>query len=209
MWRTPATESRYSFYRIGWVNLESERTTEIKFPLGGIRTHNLLIDSPACYRWAITALCCLEWHTPGTKITLLRTYFWMLVRFTSAAIWTAFGKEIVFNGSSPIWDILLPSSAINSDDSGFQGPPVSMEIGTKWSVVASVLYFEILFAAALFAAAAVLSAVSARWHAAYVLGTVTSHARGFPRDYNSSIRSSSVDSRETDWGFEPLDRSPN
>ena len=32
MWRTPANESRYSFYRIGWVNPESERTTEIKFP---------------------------------------------------------------------------------------------------------------------------------------------------------------------------------
>ena len=30
--RTPATESRYSFYRIGWVNPESERTTAIKFP---------------------------------------------------------------------------------------------------------------------------------------------------------------------------------
>ena len=23
--------------------------------MGGIRTHNLLIDSPACYHWAITA----------------------------------------------------------------------------------------------------------------------------------------------------------
>ena len=33
---------------------------------------------------------------PGTKITLLRTYFRMLVCFLSAAIWTAFGKEIVF-----------------------------------------------------------------------------------------------------------------
>ena len=32
MWRTPAIESRYSFYRNGWVNPESERTTEIKFP---------------------------------------------------------------------------------------------------------------------------------------------------------------------------------
>ena len=32
MWRTPANESRYSFYRSGWVNPESERTTEIKFP---------------------------------------------------------------------------------------------------------------------------------------------------------------------------------
>ena len=33
---------------------------------------------------------------PGTKITLMRTCFWMLVRFLSAAIWTAFGKQIVF-----------------------------------------------------------------------------------------------------------------
>ena len=48
---------------------------------------------------------------------------------------------------------------MNSDDLGFQGPPVSTEIGTK---VAGVLYFEILFAAALFAAAPALSAVSAR-----------------------------------------------
>ena len=28
----PATERRYSFYRMGRVNPESERTTEIKFP---------------------------------------------------------------------------------------------------------------------------------------------------------------------------------
>ena len=32
MWRTPATESRYSFYQMYWVNPKSERTTEIKFP---------------------------------------------------------------------------------------------------------------------------------------------------------------------------------
>ena len=31
MWKTQATESRYSFYRIGRVNPESERTTEINF----------------------------------------------------------------------------------------------------------------------------------------------------------------------------------
>ena len=56
----------------------------------------------------------------------------MLVRFLSAAIWTAFGqKNGVSNGSSVIWEIFLPSSAMNSDDSGFQGPPVSMEMGTK------------------------------------------------------------------------------
>ena len=34
MWRTPANESRYSFYRMGWVNPESERTTEINFRRG-------------------------------------------------------------------------------------------------------------------------------------------------------------------------------
>ena len=57
MWSTPATESRYSFYRMGWVNPESERTTEIKFyAVSWIRTQTLLIDSPACYRWAVTAL---------------------------------------------------------------------------------------------------------------------------------------------------------
>ena len=50
------TESRYSLYRMGRVNPESERTTEILLSaVGGIRTHNLLIDSPAFYRWTITA----------------------------------------------------------------------------------------------------------------------------------------------------------
>ena len=34
MWRTQATESRYSFYRMGWVNPESERTTEFNFCRG-------------------------------------------------------------------------------------------------------------------------------------------------------------------------------
>ena len=32
----------------------------------------------------------------GTKITLLRTCFWMLVRFPSAVIWTAFEKKLCF-----------------------------------------------------------------------------------------------------------------
>ena len=32
MWKTLATESQYSFYRMDWVNPESERTTEVKFP---------------------------------------------------------------------------------------------------------------------------------------------------------------------------------
>ena len=32
MRRIPATDSQYSFHRIGGVNPESERTTEIKFP---------------------------------------------------------------------------------------------------------------------------------------------------------------------------------
>ena len=34
MWRTPATESRHSLYRIGWVNPGNERTTEIYFCRG-------------------------------------------------------------------------------------------------------------------------------------------------------------------------------
>ena len=34
MWRTPATESWYSFYQMGWVNSESERTAEINFRVG-------------------------------------------------------------------------------------------------------------------------------------------------------------------------------
>ena len=40
----------------GLRNPESECTTEILlYAVGGIRTHNLLIDSPAFYHWAITA----------------------------------------------------------------------------------------------------------------------------------------------------------
>ena len=46
-------------------------------------------------------------------------------------ILTAVEKNCVFDGSSVILEILLPSSAINSVDSGFQGPPVFTEIGTK------------------------------------------------------------------------------
>ena len=34
MWRTQATASRYSFYRMGWVNPESESTSEIDVRLG-------------------------------------------------------------------------------------------------------------------------------------------------------------------------------
>ena len=56
MWRTPATESRYSFTE--WLSKPGERAHDRNSisAVGGIRTHNLLIDSPACYHWAITAL---------------------------------------------------------------------------------------------------------------------------------------------------------
>ena len=47
-----ATESRHSFYRMGWVNPESESRNLIS-AMGGIRTHNLFINSPTCYHWAI------------------------------------------------------------------------------------------------------------------------------------------------------------
>ena len=70
---------------------------------------------------------------------------------------------------------------MNFKASQFQGPLVSMAIGTKWCVVARVLYFAVLVVAALFAAAPALPAVSPMWDAAYVSGTVTSQARGFPR----------------------------
>ena len=43
---------------------------------------------------------------------------------------------------------LLPSSAINSDASEFQGPAVSIAIWMKCCVVARLLYFAILFVAA-------------------------------------------------------------
>ena len=57
MWRTLATESWFSFSQNGWVNPESDCTTEILISaLGEIRIHNLLTDSPACCHWAITAL---------------------------------------------------------------------------------------------------------------------------------------------------------
>ena len=51
----------------------------------------------------------------------------------------------------------------------------------KWCAVVRLLYFAILFVAALFAAAPALSAVSQMWDAEYISGTVTSHERGFPR----------------------------
>ena len=45
------------FYRLSWVNLKSARTTEILISaVGEIRTHSVLIDSPARYHWTITAL---------------------------------------------------------------------------------------------------------------------------------------------------------
>ena len=59
----PGTECRYSVYRMGWVNPESARTTDIFISaVGGIRTHNLLVDSPTWYHWAITdrSLMCLS-----------------------------------------------------------------------------------------------------------------------------------------------------
>ena len=66
MWRTPATESQYSFYRMGWVNPESERTTEIKFPswVGFVPTTSWSTVqrvttelSPLHQLWLITTTC--------------------------------------------------------------------------------------------------------------------------------------------------------
>ena len=154
---------------------------------------------------------------PGTKITLLRTCFWMLVVSSLQQYGQPLRRNCVSSGSSVILEILLPRSAINSEDSGFQGPPVSTDTGTKWCVVASVLYFEILFAAAVFAAAPALTAVWTRWDAAYVSETVTSHARVFPRFQGIkvapsgiflSIRERPIDSLVV-WDLSPLDRSPN
>ena len=69
-------------------------------------------------------------------------------------------RYCVSKGFSVICVILLPSLEMNSKSSQFQGPSVLMAIGTKWCVVARVLYFAVLLVAALFAAAPALSAVS-------------------------------------------------
>ena len=61
-------------------------------------------------------------------------------------------RYCVSKGSSITSVIFLPSSAINSDASEFQGPAVSIAIGMKWCVVARLLYLAILLIAALFAA---------------------------------------------------------
>ena len=70
MWRTPTTESRYSFYRIGWVNPESERTTEIKFP-PWVRFE--LTTSSSTVQRVTTELSPLSVHRPDTKF-----YNWVI-----------------------------------------------------------------------------------------------------------------------------------
>ena len=89
-------------------------------------------------------------------------------------------RYCVSKGFSVTSVIFFPSSAINSDASAFQGPAVSIAIGMKWCVVARLLYLAILLVTTLFAAGSAFPAVSPMWDAAYVSGTVTSHARGFP-----------------------------
>ena len=46
------------------------------------------------------------------------------------------------------WVILLPTSATSSAASLFDGPPVSMAIGTKWCVAVRQAYFVDLLTAA-------------------------------------------------------------
>ena len=54
LWRTLATKNRYSFYRMGWINPESEHTTEINFFCRWDSYPQTSIDKPGSYRWATT-----------------------------------------------------------------------------------------------------------------------------------------------------------
>ena len=70
--KDPGNRKPLLIYGMGWVNPESERMTESFISVvGGIRTHNLVIDSPASYHWAITDL---KWY----MITLLLQY-WVIL----------------------------------------------------------------------------------------------------------------------------------
>ena len=74
----------------------------------------------------------MELHTPWHKNYCAKNVFLNASSFPLCSDMNSLWKRnCVSNGSSVIWEILLSSSAINSDDSGFQGPPVSTEIGTK------------------------------------------------------------------------------
>ena len=48
MWRTPATECWYSFYRMGCVSQRASARQKWNFRRGWDSNRNLLIDSPAC-----------------------------------------------------------------------------------------------------------------------------------------------------------------
>ena len=89
-------------------------------------------------------------------------------------------RNCASRGSCVILAILLPSSVINSNASSFHAPPVSTAIGTKWCVLAKSVYFAVLFAAALSAAAVALVDVSTMYELANVSGMVMSHASGLP-----------------------------
>ena len=63
MWRIPATESRYSFYRMSWVNPNSEHTTEMEYlpwvgfePTTSCSTVQRVTTELSSFSKAITAL---------------------------------------------------------------------------------------------------------------------------------------------------------
>jgi len=84
-------------------------------------------------------------------------------------------------------DILWPSSCISSTARWFHFPTVLTASGINIWLLASCLYLASLVLATLSAAAPAMVAVSVSYELAYVSGTVTSHARGFPLAEVSSV----------------------
>ena len=158
---------------------------------------------------------CLERHTPWHKIYSVLNVFLNAISFPlCTAMNNRWNRYCISKGSSVTSVIFLPSSATNSDASEFHGSAVSIAIEMKWCVVARLLYFAILFVAAFFAAALAVSAVSPKWDAAYVSGTVMSHAKGlstFPGNKWCSVGPLSIGSWELfgGWNVSSLHYSPH
>ena len=77
-------------------------------------------------------------------------------------------------------------------------------MGTNIWMVARSLYLAPLLSEAFSAAAPAQIAVAWMWDAAYVSGTVTSHAKGFPRDQGTSVAPSGLLSSLLDNQICPL-----
>ena len=112
-------------------------------------------------------------------------------------------QELCLTWFLRILAILLPSSVINSNASSFHAPLVSTAIGTKWCVLAKSVYFAVLFASALSAAAVALVDVSPMYELANVSGMVMSHASGLlasrPWDLRRTVWSFAIRPRQTHW----------